>query len=107
MWWVTNNAHGAYMARGIHGSIYVDPKAEMVIVRYAAHPVAASAGNDPLTLPAFQAVAEALMRPGFLKAQPAARSRAITRSPSMIRLSTSSKSPFMTGAIFQPAPPVM
>jgi hypothetical protein len=32
-------------------------------VRYAAHPVAASAGNDPLTLPAFQAVAEALMRP--------------------------------------------
>lgn len=64
MWWVTHNPHGAYMARGIHGqSIYVDPKAEMVIVRYAAHPVAASAGNDPLTLPAFQAVAEALMRP--------------------------------------------
>jgi CubicO group peptidase (beta-lactamase class C family) len=64
MWWVTNNAHGAYMARGIHGqSIYIDPKAEMVIVRYAAHPVAANAGNDPLTLPAFQAVAEALMRP--------------------------------------------
>ncbi len=64
MWWVTNNAHGAYMARGIHGqSIYVDPKAEMVIVRYAAHPVAANAGNDPMTLPAFEAVAEALMRP--------------------------------------------
>ncbi|MEJ1172233.1 serine hydrolase domain-containing protein [Variovorax sp. CCNWLW235] len=64
MWWVTNNPHGAYMARGIHGqSIYVDPKAEMVIVRYAAHPVAANAGNDPLTLPAFHAVAEALMRP--------------------------------------------
>ena len=62
MWWVSHNPHGAYMARGIHGqSIYVDPKAEMVIVRYAAHPVAASAGNDPLTLPAFQAVAEALM----------------------------------------------
>jgi len=61
MWWVTHNPHGAYMARGIHGqSIYIDPKAEMVIVRYAAHPVAAS---DPLTLPAFQAVAEALMRP--------------------------------------------
>ncbi|WP_309954389.1 MULTISPECIES: serine hydrolase domain-containing protein [Variovorax] len=64
MWWVSNNPHGAYMARGIHGqSIYIDPKAEMVIVRYAAHPVAASAGNDPLTLPAFHAVAEALMRP--------------------------------------------
>lgn len=62
MWWVSHNPHGAYMARGIHGqSIYIDPKAEMVIVRYAAHPVAASAGNDPLTLPAFQAVAKALM----------------------------------------------
>ena len=62
MWWSTNNDHGAYMARGIHGqSIYVDPKAEMVIVRYAAHPIAANAGNDPLTLPAFHAVANALM----------------------------------------------
>jgi len=64
MWWITNNPHGAFMARGIHGqSIYVDPKAEMVIVRYAAHPVAANGANDPLTLPAFQAVAEALMQP--------------------------------------------
>ncbi|RIX80907.1 serine hydrolase domain-containing protein [Acidovorax cavernicola] len=64
MWWVSHNPHGAYMARGIHGqSIYVDPKAEMVIVRYAAHPIAANAGNDPLTLPAFHAMGEALMKP--------------------------------------------
>ncbi|MGJ7613409.1 MULTISPECIES: serine hydrolase domain-containing protein [unclassified Variovorax] len=64
MWWVSHNPHGAYMARGIHGqSIYVDPKAEMVIVRYAAHPVAANGANDVLTLPAFQAMGEALMRP--------------------------------------------
>ncbi|PIF75406.1 hypothetical protein CLU95_2553 [Variovorax sp. 54] len=64
MWWVSHNPHGAYMARGIHGqSIYVDPKAEMVIVRYAAHPIAANGGNDPLTLPAFQAMGEALMKP--------------------------------------------
>lgn len=64
MWWVTNNDHGAYMARGIYGqSIYIDPKAEMVIVRYAAHPVAANGANDPLTLPAFNAVADALMKP--------------------------------------------
>lgn len=64
MWWVSHNEHGAYMARGIHGqSIYIDPKAEMVIVRYAAHPIAANAGNDPLTLPAFHAVAKALMAP--------------------------------------------
>ena len=63
MWWVTHNPHGAYMARGIHGqSLYVDPTAEMVIARYAAHPMAPNGGNDPLTLPAFHALAEALMR---------------------------------------------
>jgi hypothetical protein len=62
MWWVTHNAHGAYMARGIHGqSIYIDPKAEMVIARFASHPVAANAGNDPVTLPAFHALALHLM----------------------------------------------
>lgn len=42
---------------------YADPKTEMVIVRYAAHPIGANAGNDPLTLPAFHAVATALMAP--------------------------------------------
>ena len=36
MWWVSHNDHGAYTARGIHGqAIYVDPAAEMVIVRFA------------------------------------------------------------------------
>lgn len=64
MWWVSHNEHGAYMARGIHGqSIYVDPKAEMVIVRYASHPIAANGANDPITLPAYMAVARALMQP--------------------------------------------
>ncbi|CEJ10490.1 6-aminohexanoate-dimer hydrolase [bacterium YEK0313] len=64
MWWVSHNEHGAYMARGIHGqSVYVDPKAEMVIVRYASHPVAGNAFNDPITLPAYMAVAKALMQP--------------------------------------------
>jgi CubicO group peptidase (beta-lactamase class C family) len=63
MWWITNNDHGAYMARGIYGqSIYIDPKAEMVIVRYASHPRAANAFNDPVTLPAFAAVAQELMK---------------------------------------------
>ena len=63
MWWVLHNAHGAYMARGIYGqSIYVDPKAEMVIVRYASHPIAPNAANDPITLPAYAAVAEELMK---------------------------------------------
>ncbi len=62
MWWVTHNDHGAYMARGVHGQrIYIDPKAEMVIVRYASHPVAGNAANDPVTLPAFEALGRHLL----------------------------------------------
>lgn len=62
MWWVTHNAHGAFAARGVHGqSIYIDPKAEMVIARYASHPLAGNAANDPTTLPAFAALAEYLL----------------------------------------------
>ena len=39
MWWVSHNPHGAFTARGIHGQgIYIDPLAEMVIVRFAFHP---------------------------------------------------------------------
>lgn len=64
-WWHTHNAHGAFMARGVHGQgIYIDPKAEMVIARYASHPVAANAGNDPVTLPAYMALAKDLMAGG-------------------------------------------
>jgi CubicO group peptidase (beta-lactamase class C family) len=64
-WWVTHNAHGAYMARGVHGQgIYVDPRAEMVIARYASHPVAGNAANDPVTLPAYMALAKELMAGG-------------------------------------------
>jgi CubicO group peptidase (beta-lactamase class C family) len=63
MWWITHNEHNAYMARGIYGqSIWVDPKAQMVIVRYASHPMAGNAANDPVTLPAYMAVAKALMK---------------------------------------------
>lgn len=62
-WWISHNAHGAYSARGIHGqAIYIDPKAEMVIARFASHPVAANAALDPTSLPAYQALAEHLMR---------------------------------------------
>ena len=62
MWWVSHNAHGAIMARGVHGqNIYIDPKAEMVIARYASHPIAANIANDPHTLPAYHALALALL----------------------------------------------
>jgi CubicO group peptidase (beta-lactamase class C family) len=61
-WWVSHDPHGMYMARGIHGqSIYIDPKAEVVIARYASHHAAGNVNNDPVTLPAFAAVARALM----------------------------------------------
>jgi CubicO group peptidase (beta-lactamase class C family) len=61
MWWVTHNEHGAFEGRGIHGQrIYVAPKAEMVIARFASHPVAASAANDPITVPQFLELGRAL-----------------------------------------------
>ena len=64
-WWITHNAHGAFMARGVHGQgIYIDPKAEMVIARYASHPSAGNAANDPVTLPAYMALAKDLMAGG-------------------------------------------
>ena len=62
MWWITHNAHGAFMARGVHGqALYVDPVAEMVIARFASHPVAGNAASDPTSLPAFEAVARYLV----------------------------------------------
>lgn len=62
MWWVTHNEDGAYTARGVHGqTIYIDPKAEMVIVRYASNPVAGNAANDPTSLPAYHALAQHLL----------------------------------------------
>jgi CubicO group peptidase (beta-lactamase class C family) len=63
MWWITNNDNGAFCARGVHGQvIYIDPKADMVIVRFASNPVAANSANDPYSLPAYEAVAKYLMK---------------------------------------------
>jgi CubicO group peptidase (beta-lactamase class C family) len=61
-WWVSHNDHGAYSARGVYGqTCYVDPKAEMSIVRFASFPLAANANLDPTSLPAYQALAEYLI----------------------------------------------
>lgn len=61
-WWVFHNDHGAYAARGVHGqTIYVDPTADMVLVRLASYPRAQNGFIDPTSLPAYQAVAEYLM----------------------------------------------
>lgn len=62
-WWNSQNAHGMFMARGIHGqAIVVNPAAEMVVARYASHPLAANANLDPHSLPAWAALADHLIR---------------------------------------------
>ncbi|WP_235953565.1 serine hydrolase domain-containing protein [Noviherbaspirillum galbum] len=61
MWWVSHNGNGVFDARGIHGQrIYIDPKAEMVVVKFSSHPVASNLGNIPLTDRGFAALAGVL-----------------------------------------------
>ena len=61
-WWVFHNDHGAFAARGVHGqTIYVDPTAEMVLVRFASFPRSQNGFIDPTSLPSYQAVAEYLI----------------------------------------------
>lgn len=61
-WWITNNEHKAFMARGVHGqAIYIDPVAEMVIVRFASNPLSSNKYIDPVSIPAYEAIAEYLM----------------------------------------------
>ncbi|HEX3912004.1 MAG TPA: serine hydrolase [Steroidobacteraceae bacterium] len=61
MWWVSHNALGVFEGRGIHGQrLYIAPKADLVIARFCSHPVASSAANDVITLPAFAALSRQL-----------------------------------------------
>lgn len=63
MWWSYDNPTPVYSARGVHGQrIYVDPAADMVIVRFASHPDASNGKNDPTSIPAFRAVANYLIK---------------------------------------------
>ena len=60
-WWIFHNEGGAVAARGVHGqTIYIDPSAEMVLVRFASFPRAQNSFIDPTSLPAYQAVADYL-----------------------------------------------
>jgi CubicO group peptidase (beta-lactamase class C family) len=62
MWWITNNEHKAFMARGVHGqAIYIDPVAEMTIVRFSSNPKSSNKYIDPISIPAYEAVANYLM----------------------------------------------
>ena len=63
MWWLFNNPTPIYAARGVHGqTIYVDPAADMVIVRFASYPDASNGKIDPTSLPAYKAVANYLIK---------------------------------------------
>jgi len=62
MWWVSHNPLGMFEGRGIHGQrLYIAPEAQLVIARFSSHPIATSAANDPITLPAFAALSQLLM----------------------------------------------
>jgi CubicO group peptidase (beta-lactamase class C family) len=60
-WYVTGGAGGVFFANGIHGQwIYVDPAAEMVIVKLSSHPLPTDQPTEQLTLAGFAALAGAL-----------------------------------------------
>ncbi|WP_010324620.1 serine hydrolase domain-containing protein [Marinobacterium stanieri] len=59
MWWVTGNENKAFMARGVHGqSLYIDPAQDLVIARFASHPVAANQANDCISLPLYEHIVD-------------------------------------------------
>lgn len=61
MWWLFHDENETFAARGVHGqTIYIDPTADMVIVRLASFPTAKNAKIDPTSLPAYRAVAKYL-----------------------------------------------
>lgn len=61
MWWVSHNELNAFEARGLHGQrLYVAPKAEMVVARFASHPLAGANGTEPITGPQLLALGRML-----------------------------------------------
>ncbi len=60
-WWHSHGADGGFSARGIHGQLlWIAPEADLVIARFGSHPVAGNAGNDPVSIPMWQAIGRAL-----------------------------------------------
>lgn len=46
-WWITHNAHRAYMALGYGGQIlYIDPTARLVVAKFSSYPTPTPAGNE-------------------------------------------------------------
>ena len=61
-WWVTHNEHGAFTAWGVYGQyLYVDPIANMVIVKQSSMPAAGTEFADNNDFLLFHAIAKHLM----------------------------------------------
>jgi CubicO group peptidase (beta-lactamase class C family) len=57
-WYIIGNASGAHCAIGIHGQwVYIDPAAEMTIVKLSSQPLPLDEAADHLLLAAFDAIA--------------------------------------------------
>ncbi|MFN3592649.1 MAG: serine hydrolase domain-containing protein, partial [Thermaurantiacus sp.] len=62
-WWVSHDANGTFMGRGVHGQhLWIDLKAEVVIARFGSHPSAGNIAFDAISLPAYRAIADHLAR---------------------------------------------
>ncbi|MEU3734154.1 hypothetical protein AB0E81_32890 [Streptomyces sp. NPDC033538] len=48
-WWIPNDAHGSYMASGIHGQrLFVSPGLDLVVVHFGSQVVSPTAPIVPL-----------------------------------------------------------
>ena len=64
-WWTFNNAHKAVSALGVHGQlIYIDPVAQMVVVKLSSDPDAESDLNETDGPLVYHAIAQFLMKRG-------------------------------------------
>ncbi|EGD58525.1 6-aminohexanoate-dimer hydrolase [Novosphingobium nitrogenifigens DSM 19370] len=60
-WWHSHGSDGGFSARGIHGqTLWIAPESGLTIARFASHPVASGSGNDPISVPLWQALGRAL-----------------------------------------------
>ena len=60
--WISGNDHGAFFCVGIHGQyVYIDPKADMVIVKFSSLPKAIVEFAEENTLLGFDAIAKSLI----------------------------------------------
>lgn len=60
-WWVSHNELDVFEARGYQGQkLSIAPKAEMVVARFASHPVGLSRGGDAITMPQLLALGQML-----------------------------------------------